>query len=79
MKRFFAEKLPLNFACQLAGETNAIVARLDTVRDGDVIIAHMNKPASDSAEGLSAGLDRLVARGFGFVKLGERGLVRAAG
>lgn len=56
-----------------------IVARLNAVRDGDVIIAHMNKPASDSAEGLATGLDLLVARGFGFVKLGERNLVRAPG
>jgi len=31
----------------------------------------MNKPASDTAEGLSAGLDRLIARGFRFVKLDE--------
>ena len=31
----------------------AIVARLDTVKNGDVIIAHMNKPASESAEGLA--------------------------
>jgi hypothetical protein len=31
----------------------------------------MNKPASDTAEGLSVGLDRLVARGFRFVKLDQ--------
>ena len=42
------------------------------LKNGDVIIAHMNKPASDSAEGLAIGLDRLTAQGFQFVKLGER-------
>jgi len=57
----------------------AIIARLGTVRDGDVIIAHMNKPASQSAEGLAPGLDGLAARGFRFVKLGELPLVRVAG
>jgi peptidoglycan/xylan/chitin deacetylase (PgdA/CDA1 family) len=49
----------------------AIMARLSTVKSGDIIIAHMNKPASDTAEGLSAGLDRLLERGFRFVKLDE--------
>lgn len=29
-----------------------IIERLRHVRDGDVIIAHMNKPASDTAEAL---------------------------
>ena len=57
----------------------AIVDRLNAVRDGDAIIAHMNKPASDSAEGLATGLDLLVARSFAFVKLGERNLVHAPG
>jgi len=50
---------------------SAIIARLQAVKSGDIIIAHMNKPASDTAEGLSAGLDRLIARGFRFVKLDE--------
>jgi peptidoglycan/xylan/chitin deacetylase (PgdA/CDA1 family) len=49
----------------------AIVARLQAVKSGDIIIAHMNKPASDTAEGLSAGLDYLIALGFRFVKLDE--------
>jgi hypothetical protein len=39
----------------------------------------MNKPASDSAEGLSVGLDRLLARGFRFVKLGETALAPLRG
>src|SRR5450830_1658749 len=33
-----------------------IEKRLEHIKAGDVIIAHMNKPASDSAEGLSVGL-----------------------
>jgi hypothetical protein len=47
----------------------AIAERLRHVRDGEVIIAHMNKPASDSAEGLSAGLIALLKSGFVFVRL----------
>jgi len=49
----------------------AIVARLDQVKSGDIIIAHMNKPASDTAEGLSEGVRRLLARGFRFVKFDQ--------
>jgi peptidoglycan/xylan/chitin deacetylase (PgdA/CDA1 family) len=49
----------------------AIVARLEQVRSGDIIIAHMNKPASDTAEGLSEGVQWLLARGFRFVKLDQ--------
>ena len=49
----------------------AIVARLDQVKSGDIIIAHMNKPASETAEGLSEGLQRLLARGFRFVRLDQ--------
>jgi len=49
----------------------AIVARLEQVKSGDIIIAHMNKPASDTAEGVSQGVQRLLARGFRFVKLDE--------
>ncbi len=50
---------------------SSIIARLANVKSGDIIIAHMNKPASDTAEGLSVGLQRLLARGFRFVKLDE--------
>lgn len=49
----------------------AIVSRLKHVKDGDVIIAHMNKPASDTAEGLAVGLIALLKQGFQFVKLDE--------
>lgn len=41
----------------------AIESRLRNVQAGDIIIAHMNKPASETAEGLSAGLVELLKRG----------------
>ena len=43
--------------------------RLRHVQGGDVIIAHMNKPASDTAEALSTGLLELLRRGLIFVRL----------
>ncbi len=49
----------------------AIVKRLKNVRSGDVIIAHMNKPASDSAEGLSVGLLDLLREHYVFVRLDQ--------
>ena len=49
----------------------AIEDKLKHVKAGDVIIAHMNKPASDSAEGLSVGLLDLLRKGFVFVRLDQ--------
>lgn len=49
----------------------AIENRLRHVRSGDIIIAHMNKPQSDTAEGLSAGLIGLLKQGFVFVRLDQ--------
>ncbi|HMA08462.1 MAG TPA: hypothetical protein VKP68_11390, partial [Ramlibacter sp.] len=49
----------------------AIIDRLTHVGSGDVIIAHMNKPASDTAEGLSVGLKKLLDEGFVFVRLDQ--------
>ena len=46
-----------------------IVARLKKVRSGDIIIAHLNRPASDTAEGLAEGLQLLLDQGFHFVRL----------
>lgn len=48
-----------------------IEKRLRHVKAGDVIIAHMNKPASDTAEGLAAGLTYLLKAGFVFVRLDQ--------
>lgn len=47
----------------------AIEERLKRVKNGDVIIAHMNKPASDTAEGLSSSLLQLLKNGFVFIRL----------
>ena len=52
-----------------------IIERLRHVRDGDVIIAHMNKPASESAEGLMVGLAELQQRGLVFTRLDQVNLV----
>ena len=49
----------------------AIEQRLQHVKGGDIIIAHMNKPASESAEGLSVGLAHLLKKGFIFVRLDQ--------
>lgn len=45
--------------------------RLRHVHAGDVIIAHMNKPSSDTAEGLRPGLIALLRRGLVFVRLDQ--------
>ena len=55
----------------------AIEEKLKHIRPGDVIIAHMNKPASDSAEGLSVALLHLITRGFVFVRLDQVDLQEA--
>jgi peptidoglycan/xylan/chitin deacetylase (PgdA/CDA1 family) len=46
-----------------------IEKRLQGVRGGDVIIAHMNKPDSDTAEALAVGLPEIRQRGLVFVRL----------
>lgn len=38
---------------------------------GDIIIAHVNRPDSDTAEGLAIGLKDLQDHGFRFVKLND--------
>ena len=50
----------------------AIIARVQAARPGDIIIAHMNKPRSDTAEGLEVGIRQLLQRGYRFVTLGTR-------
>lgn len=53
-----------------------IVERLRQVQAGDVLIAHMNKPRSDSAEGLATGLVELLRRGLVFVRLDQVQLIQ---
>lgn len=48
-----------------------IEKRLAHIKAGDIIIAHMNKPASDTAEGLAVGLAYLLEQGFVFVRLDQ--------
>lgn len=51
-----------------------VIGRLKKVKDGDIIIAHLNKPDSETAEGLAVGLKQLLNQGFRFVKLNETGV-----
>lgn len=51
-----------------------IEARVKGAKDGDVIIAHMNRPQSDTAQGLSAGIQYLLAKGYVFVRVDQAGL-----
>jgi peptidoglycan/xylan/chitin deacetylase (PgdA/CDA1 family) len=50
----------------------AVAARLARVQPGDIVLAHMNKPQSESAEGLRDALPGLLARGIRFVTLRGR-------
>lgn len=52
----------------------AIARRLQRARDGDVIIAHMNHPESDTARALIDGLVALRRQGFVFVRLDQADL-----
>ena len=56
-----------------------IVARIRAARNGDILIAHMNKPRSDTAEGLAEGLKELQAKGFRFVLLRDETVVSTGG
>lgn len=49
-----------------------IERRLLAVKPGDIVIAHMNKPAGETAEALRDVLPMLKARGITFVTLGAR-------
>jgi peptidoglycan/xylan/chitin deacetylase (PgdA/CDA1 family) len=53
----------------------AVAARLRGVKPGDVVIAHMNKPASGTAAGFAAALPELQQRGVRFVTLSRAQLV----
>jgi len=48
-----------------------IAQRMRHVRGGDVIIAHMNKPDSQTADGLRPGLIELLRRRMVFVRLDQ--------
>lgn len=48
-----------------------VAYRLSRIKDGDIVIAHMNKPRGDTAEGFGDALPKLLARGFKFVTLND--------
>jgi peptidoglycan/xylan/chitin deacetylase (PgdA/CDA1 family) len=50
-----------------------VARRMRQATAGDIVIAHMNKPASGTAAGLAAALPELQARGIVFVKLSQAG------
>ncbi|MEO8159390.1 MAG: polysaccharide deacetylase family protein [Betaproteobacteria bacterium] len=56
-----------------------IVGRMNKVRSGDIIIAHMNRPASDTGKGLATGLQALLDAGFRFVTLRDAQVVPLSG
>lgn len=60
-------------------EKKKIVGRLKKVRSGDIIIAHLNKPASDTGKGMAEGLQLLLDRGFRFVTLRDAQVVPVGG
>ncbi|HTT14089.1 MAG TPA: polysaccharide deacetylase family protein [Burkholderiaceae bacterium] len=48
-----------------------VAARVRAARDGDIILAHVNKPRTEAGEGLIEGLGTLCRRGYRFVQLGD--------
>src|SRR5262245_23248330 len=52
-----------------------VAARIRAARSGDILIAHMNRPRSATAEGLAQGLSELQTRGYRFVLLRDERVV----
>ena len=52
-----------------------VAARIRAARSGDILIAHLNRPRSATAEGLAQGLSELQARGYRFVLLRDESVV----
>lgn len=57
----------------------AVARRLRQTRAGDIVIAHLNRPASGTAEGLAVALPELLARNLKFVTLSQAAGVHPAG
>ncbi|MDB5587679.1 MAG: polysaccharide deacetylase [Devosia sp.] len=51
--------------------TKTAAARLESAKDGDVIIAHINQPKRSSGAGIAAGLLDLKRRGYDFLRLSD--------
>lgn len=52
---------------------SGVAQRLASVRPGDIVLGHFNRPAGGTAEGLAQALPRLLGAGTTFVGLGTRG------
>ncbi|MEA5454345.1 polysaccharide deacetylase family protein [Sinomonas sp. JGH33] len=70
--------VPVNFSVNAdAGATlpaAKVAAALASVKAGDIVIGHMNRPGSGTAAGYAAALPRLVERGIRFTTLSQSGL-----
>lgn len=71
-------EIPVNF--DVNGDAGAtfsasqVKAAVSTARPGSIIIAHLNQPNGDTAEGLAAALAQLRSNGQVFAHLGDLGL-----
>lgn len=67
--------LPVNFSVN--GDAGAtfdaptVAAQFNTAQNGDIVIAHANRPLSGTAGGTAAALPAMLERGVRFVRLGE--------
>jgi peptidoglycan/xylan/chitin deacetylase (PgdA/CDA1 family) len=55
-------------------DKESIIVRMRRIKRGDILIAHMNRPNSDTAEALAEILPSLLGQGYRFVKLGDFGV-----
>ncbi|WP_354217021.1 polysaccharide deacetylase family protein [Arthrobacter sp. UYCo732] len=66
--------LPVNFTINGDGGAtfapSTVAAEVGKARNGDIVIAHFNKPGSATAAGLAQALPRLLGQGATFGKLG---------
>lgn len=57
------------------GSRRSVAEHLRRARDGDVVLAHMNHPEGQTAEGMADVLEQLVQQGTRFVRLDQASLV----
>ncbi|MEO8282708.1 MAG: polysaccharide deacetylase family protein [Pseudarthrobacter sp.] len=67
--------VPVNFSINGDGGAtfapSTVAAEVGKARNGDIVIAHFNKPGSGTAAGLAQALPRLLGQGATFAKLGD--------
>ena len=66
---FHVAGFSLNADFGATASAKVAAARLESARDGDVIIAHVNQPTRDAGAGIAAGIAALKAKGYRFVRL----------